>query len=247
MIASLEVGDENHVPVVSAEGRTVPWRSTERSDRLTSAEVFRPDGTVIGRTPRGAATIDVLALNRSSLVAARKVVAARVVAGKRSPATDTGEFQAVRRQLRKLPKASKGSAKRTVPKASSPPPSDDYDLESAAPMAVEEIQSYFSTVRWIERVRIRNFKPIRDLELDFSGSASENGPWRVLLGENGSGKSSVLQAIALALIGGAYRRELEIPPGRFLRYGARDGSVEVHLTGSPDPLRVTNSCYVSCY
>jgi hypothetical protein len=195
--------------------------------------LFQPDGTVVGATPRGGATIEVLALNRASLVAERRDVAAAVLSGRPTIATD-GAFQALRRQLSRMPKATARTSQTAMPLTR-----DHYDLESAAPMRDDEKASYFSSVRWIERVRIRNFRPIRDLTLDFSGSASENGPWRVLLGENGSGKSSILQAIALALIGGGYRRELGIVPEKFLRYGASEGSIEVNLTGSTEPLRVT--------
>ncbi len=67
----------------------------------------------------------------------------------------------------------------------------------------------------IASVEIRNFRSIRKLELDLrpaqqvdDGQAADRGPWKVMLGENGTGKSSVLQAVALALIGQAEARRL---------------------------------------
>ena len=59
-------------------------------------------------------------------------------------------------------------------------------------------------------VKIKNFKSIRELELDLTKLVDEEeaddptpavgrAPWSALLGENGSGKSSILQAIAVAL------------------------------------------------
>ena len=59
-------------------------------------------------------------------------------------------------------------------------------------------------------VKIKNFKSIHELELDLTKLVDEEeaespaptvglAPWAALLGENGSGKSSILQAIALAL------------------------------------------------
>jgi uncharacterized protein (TIGR02646 family) len=228
----------NRFPVDAAKRASRGQRlSSERPLLLDPCEdepdehlLFQPDGTVVGSTPRGGTTVDVLALNRSSLVSARQAVAAKVLAGEEP---DTDEFQGLRRQLRQLPAHAK-------PKQTAMPrPRDHYDLESAVPMGDVDKLDYYSTVRWIEQVRIRNFRPIRDLDLDFTASSSEHGPWRVLLGENGSGKSSVLQAIALTLIGGTYRRELGIRADKFLRYGASEGSVEVRLTGSPEPLRMT--------
>jgi hypothetical protein len=201
--------------------------------------LFQPDGIVVGSTPRGSATVEVLALNRSSLVSARRRVARQVLDGIRPKGSESGEFQGLRRQFTALRSQTKRPMRKAAATTAAPLPQDHYDLDSQVPMAQTAKTSYYGTVRWIERVRIRNFRPIRDLDLDFSGSTSEQGPWRVLLGENGSGKSSVLQAIALALIGGSYRRELGIAPERLLRYGSRQGSVEVHLTGSPVPLRIT--------
>ncbi|MCX7047877.1 MAG: AAA family ATPase, partial [Candidatus Sumerlaeota bacterium] len=52
----------------------------------------------------------------------------------------------------------------------------------------------------IKRAIIRNFKGIADLELDFStGSSGKFARLKALIGDNGSGKTSVLQAMALTL------------------------------------------------
>lgn len=239
---------ENLLPAcadcIRAKGNRFPIERAERASRREPLDrerpylldpttddpephlIFQPDGTVVGATQRGATTVEVLALNRSSLVSARRSAAKE--RGKPGPAD---EFQALRRQLGALPKRAQPTA--------APLARDHYDLESLGPLGEVEKSNYFSTVRWIERVRIRNFRPIEDIDLDFSRSVSETGPWRVLLGENGSGKSSILQAIALALIGGGYRRELGIAPQKLLRYGSRHGSIEVYLTGDPVPLQVT--------
>jgi ABC-type cobalamin/Fe3+-siderophores transport system ATPase subunit len=58
-----------------------------------------------------------------------------------------------------------------------------------------ETNDYFP----IEQVRIRNFKGITDLTIDLKPDAPQQRSWLFLLGENGAGKSSVLQAIALGL------------------------------------------------
>lgn len=113
----------------------------------------------------------------------------------------------------------------------------DYDLSTG--LDKPRRTHYFQATQWVERVVIKNFRPIRYLEVDLSRSTSEQGPWTVLLGENGSGKSSVLHAIVLTLMGGEQRRALGIDARNYLRHGARQGLVQVFLTGRTDPLELT--------
>jgi uncharacterized protein (TIGR02646 family) len=111
---------------------------------------------------------------------------------------------------------------------------DEYSLAEGAEVA----EDYFGRTRRIERIVVRNFKVIGALELDLSRLASEiaTAPWLMLLGENGVGKSSVLQALALALMGQERRDALGLDARLFVRNGTRAGSVEVHLAGSPEPI-----------
>ena len=51
----------------------------------------------------------------------------------------------------------------------------------------------------IEYIHIINFKSISDLRIDFKEDELNKKSWLFLLGENGVGKSSILQAIALGL------------------------------------------------
>lgn len=90
--------------------------------------------------------------------------------------------------------------------------------------------------RFIERIRIQNFKAIEDLTLTFPlDSLPEGEPWLMLLGENGYGKSSVLQAVALALAGQRLSNGLGLDASKFVRRGQPGGSVEVWMTGDPNP------------
>ncbi len=50
-------------------------------------------------------------------------------------------------------------------------------------------------------VAIRNFKSIPALDLDFVHPSESSGTWTCIAGVNGAGKSAVLQAIALVLLG----------------------------------------------
>jgi energy-coupling factor transporter ATP-binding protein EcfA2 len=59
-------------------------------------------------------------------------------------------------------------------------------------------------VVWLERIEIRNFKTIGELDRTFAelslGDEQDGQPWLMVLGENSVGKSSLLQAVALALM-----------------------------------------------
>ncbi len=54
---------------------------------------------------------------------------------------------------------------------------------------------------WISEVEITNFRAIGHLSLDLSRQSELPGNWTCIAGINGSGKSSVLQALCLALLG----------------------------------------------
>jgi predicted ATPase len=60
----------------------------------------------------------------------------------------------------------------------------------------------------------------------------------MLLGENGAGKSTILQALALTLAGQEYRDRLSLPAGSFVRHRAQKGYVRVHLSGSSEPIQL---------
>jgi energy-coupling factor transporter ATP-binding protein EcfA2 len=73
----------------------------------------------------------------------------------------------------------------------------------------------------LESLRLTNIGPFREASFEFSN------PWTILLGNNGSGKSTVLKAIALALAGEdekarSYCRQL-------LRSGAVSGTIEIKV------------------
>jgi uncharacterized protein (TIGR02646 family) len=118
---------------------------------------------------------------------------------------------------------------------------DAYSLAGDA----NATEDYFRRTRRIERIEVRNFKVIAELDLTPASLASDDAtaPWLMFLGENGCGKSSLLQAVALALMGAAERDALGLDAASFVRNGTRSGHVRVHLAGSPEPieLRFTRS------
>lgn len=54
---------------------------------------------------------------------------------------------------------------------------------------------------YIRSLSVRHLKRLRDLTLDFTHSDGKPRMWTVIIGENGTGKTSILQAIALASAG----------------------------------------------
>lgn len=99
-------------------------------------------------------------------------------------------------------------------------------------------EKYRAQRRLIEHISIRDIRAIRELDLDLTANSGRT-PWFMLLGENGTGKSTVLQATALALLGAeafislAQRRHIR--PEQFVRYNRPVGSISVKLSGFPKP------------
>lgn len=60
----------------------------------------------------------------------------------------------------------------------------------------------------LEHLHILNFKSVEDLSLDLAHGSELPGRWTCLAGVNGAGKSAVLQAITLALLGPRFATEL---------------------------------------
>lgn len=91
----------------------------------------------------------------------------------------------------------------------------------------------------ISHIQIRDFKAIERIDLTIPGrKQSKAAACLMLLGENAVGKSSILQAVALALLGGVQSRRLRLDPTDYLanRTGNRwdqlaptDAKVEVEF------------------
>lgn len=83
----------------------------------------------------------------------------------------------------------------------------------------------------VERIEISNLRAIADLNIKVSEESESGLPWLMLLGENGTGKSSILQAVSLALAGPGMAARLiheqRLRPDTFIR--AERSSAEVHL------------------
>jgi uncharacterized protein (TIGR02646 family) len=112
-----------------------------------------------------------------------------------------------------------------------------YSVESED---TAQSKTYLEVQRRVERIQIRNFKSIEDLSLQFPGPQSDHEAWLMLLGENATGKSSVLQAVALALMGNSHANSIGLDAQSFVRHNAEDGRgfVEIHLTNLSAAIRL---------
>jgi hypothetical protein len=243
-------------------------RSPCSSTRAEAEEhlVFLDSGEVVSKTERGRVTIEVLSLNRRQLLLDRAAELTRVFAEWRALA-ETGRpsakaiaelaapvrpFAGMRRQFVATwaDEAGLPSARvTTIGEEAAPPVSsaEQRDLKSSFDARKVEQESYsvskaapdyFITSRLIERVVIENIRLIDHLELDLTPSSTTRAPWLMLLGENGTGKSTILQAVALALVGDTYRRRLTVQPQQYLRRREKRGFVEVYVSSNTEPIRL---------
>lgn len=85
---------------------------------------------------------------------------------------------------------------------------------------------------YVSRVRLRNIKGFhgsRNVDLDLRRPDGSHAGWTVLAGRNGSGKTSLLRGIALALGGPAVARSLVADFDNWISADASDAYAEVQL------------------
>lgn len=94
---------------------------------------------------------------------------------------------------------------------------------------------------YLDKVVLKNFKCFSDITINFADPiiAIDSEPWLVFLGENGVGKSSLLKAIALALMGKKYLKTLAIKVEDILKYGETSGFIQVYGKGNDEVYEVT--------
>ena len=210
-----------------------PCDLSERPDQHLA---FLPDGSVAGRTERGIVTVETLALNRTALMEARRREAqsfdAASSAERLERASSRGRYAAVWRQL--LQADSNHEFARENLAASDAQKAADRIRTDVSTEKEHNLENYRAVARYIERVRIKNFGPIRLLDLDLSQSQSSSAPCFALLGENGVGKSTLLRAIAMALAGKTYAKRLRLTSKAYLFPNTNKGEVRVSIVGQPD-------------
>lgn len=83
---------------------------------------------------------------------------------------------------------------------------------------------------YIESIEIKNIRAIDSLKMRFEKPAG----WHVVIGDNGTGKSSVVRAIALALIGPEKSLALRLSWGDWLSAQQKTGSIKLQIVANAD-------------
>ncbi|MFJ2279626.1 AAA family ATPase [Pseudomonas sp. NPDC087803] len=167
---------------------------------------FLSNGQVVALTDRGAATIKIFQLNQRGLIATRSELAVETLTvaqelmslGSQASHDETRirgffssnmSFFAVRQ----------AALDELFTEVSTPPVTP-----AAPPVEVPEAIKAIPDAIWLETIEIQNFKVISDLKLSFPPLQRDGEhavqPWLMVLGENGVGKSSLLQAVALTMM-----------------------------------------------
>ncbi len=84
---------------------------------------------------------------------------------------------------------------------------------------------------YVRRLVINNIRSIEAFELKFA--EPETAGWHVVLGSNGSGKSSVVRSLALALSGPKEAVALRQNWSTWRRYEAKSSSIQLHVETGP--------------
>jgi len=88
---------------------------------------------------------------------------------------------------------------------------------------------------WIEEFSLENIKCFEKQSIKF-GTTKQKYPWITLLGENGTGKSTVLQSLGLLLAGPEGSKQLLTRPHGWLKDEHRAGKITLRLhQGDNDP------------
>ncbi len=104
---------------------------------------------------------------------------------------------------------------------------------------------------YLRKIVLKNIKCFADFRLDFTKNG-EARKWTVLLGRNGLGKSTLLQAIGVALAGPSAMRELLPVAEGWVRRGEPYGEIEAELRWTEEDALVpgwpkTKTPYVARY
>ncbi len=82
---------------------------------------------------------------------------------------------------------------------------------------------------YIDKIHLRNIRGFTDLDFDLKRPDGSHAGWSVFTGDNGSGKSSLLKAVAVGLVGRDTARALQPSFHRWIRSGAKNASIQVDV------------------
>ncbi len=216
-----------------------PLLLNPRVDEPAEHFAYNMDGKMIGLTERGRATIEILDLNRDALLHARQREY-RIFSTVAEP-EQSGmllRHQPYLGMKRMLSSGVNDGQRKRIEAAS--------EVQSALDERRDNIQTDFGVglgdykirPRYIEFIHIENIGAIHNLKLDLTAAKSSRVPCFALLGVNGVGKSTILKAIATALAGESYAKQLRIKSNSLLAHGAKTGHITLRITGYSHSFRM---------
>lgn len=90
---------------------------------------------------------------------------------------------------------------------------------------------------FLRRVEIINVRSIRRLTLRLTAAGDEARRWTLLIGENGTGKSTILRSIGLVLAGSEALPEIIGEPAAWVRSGAAHAEIHAELVTADGQVR----------
>lgn len=96
---------------------------------------------------------------------------------------------------------------------------------------------------YIKTIQLKNIRGFAHLNFDLTRPDGSHAGWTVFTGDNGSGKSSLLKAVAVALTGKETARALQPSFHRWVREGSAEGQIELTVVPEKglDEFRVQGS------
>ena len=89
---------------------------------------------------------------------------------------------------------------------------------------------------FLRHLHLENIRSIEKLDLSFNAQQAARN-WTYLLGENGTGKSSILKAIGLVLAGSESIFELVGNPDDWIRLGMEEASIALEFSTQDGEMR----------
>jgi DNA repair ATPase RecN len=86
---------------------------------------------------------------------------------------------------------------------------------------------------YVNKIELKNIRGFEDLKFNLARPDGSYAGWTVFTGDNGSGKSSLLKAVAVALTGKDTARALQPSFHRWIREGATEQEGRIELTIAP--------------
>ena len=85
---------------------------------------------------------------------------------------------------------------------------------------------------YIKRLVLENVRGFRNLDFSLQRESGEYAGWTVFTGDNGSGKSALLRAIAVTLNGTTFARTLQSSFGGWIRSGEKESTLALELVST---------------